>query len=153
MKESLFLGVYIHTQNKGSAGARDIKTKNRWNSQHSTRGKRKKLTFIFCVYFVPTLKKLCSVSQLCPTLCYPWLQPARFLSMDFSGKNGCHLPPPVDLPNAEIETRVSYISPTLQEDSLPAEPLWKAPTCKIHLCFLIWYSHSTLCERCYYFLL
>ena len=60
------------------------------------------------------------VAQLCPTLCDPMdhtihgILQARILEC-------VHFPFPGDLPNLEIEPR----SPTLQVDSLPAEPQWK----------------------------
>ena len=59
------------------------------------------------------------VAQLCPTLCDPMDQ-----SMDFSRPeywSGQPFPSPGDLPNPGIEPR----SPTLQADSLPAEPQGK----------------------------
>ena len=53
------------------------------------------------------------------------LQPARLLCpWDFLGKNtgeGCHFPPPGDLPDPGMEPK-SPVSPTLQVDSVPAEP-------------------------------
>ena len=56
-------------------------------------------------------------AQSWPTLCDPW----TIQSMEFSRPeywSGLLCPPPGDLPNPGIEPR----SPTLQADSLPAEP-------------------------------
>ena len=57
------------------------------------------------------------VAQLCPTLCDP-------MNWEFSRPeywSGKPFPSPGDLPNPGIEPR----SPTLQADSLPAEPQGK----------------------------
>ena len=69
----------------------------------------------------------CLVTQSCPTLCDPMdFQPARLLCpWGFSRQeywSGLTCPPPGDLPNPGIEAR----SPTLQVDSLPAEPQGKS---------------------------
>ena len=69
---------------------------------------------------------LCLVAQLCPTLCNPMdcSPPGSSLCGNSPGKNtgvgSCSPPgpPPGDLPNPGIKCR----SPTLQGDSLPAEP-------------------------------
>ena len=60
------------------------------------------------------------VTQLCPTL----ETPGTIQSMEYSRPeywSGQPFPSPRDLPNPGIESR----SPTLQEDSLPAEPQGK----------------------------
>ena len=69
---------------------------------------------------LPALKVKVNVTQLCPTLCNPMdytihaIFQARILEwMPF--------PSPGDLPNPGVEPR----SPTLQADSLPAEPQGK----------------------------
>ena len=77
---------------------------------------------------------LCSVTQLCPILCYPMdcSPPGSSVHGDSSGKNvgmGCHALPPRDLPNPGIK----YRSPALQEDSLPSEPLGKPLQSRSHL--------------------
>ena len=58
----------------------------------------------------------------------PWTIPHQTpLSMGFSRQeywSGLPFPPPGDLPNPGIEP-VSHVSPALQADSLPDEPLWK----------------------------
>ena len=49
----------------------------------------------------------------------------------FSGKKtreGCYFPPPGDLPHPGIKPS-SPVSPELQDDSLPAEPLGKSMVC------------------------
>ena len=65
---------------------------------------------------------VCSVAQTCLTLCHPMdcSPPGFFVHGDYPGKNRSRLscPPPGDLPNPGIKPR----SPTLQADSLPAEP-------------------------------
>ena len=66
---------------------------------------------------------LCSVAQLCLTLCDPMdcSPPGSSVHGDSPGKNtgvGCPCPPPGDLPNSGIEPS----SPALQVDSLPFEP-------------------------------
>ena len=62
------------------------------------------------------------VIQSCPTLCKTMNLPNQVpLSMGFSRQkywSGLLCPPPGDLPNPGIKPR----SPTLQADSLPAEP-------------------------------
>ena len=73
---------------------------------------------------------VCSVAQSSLTpLCDPLdCSPLNWSSMGFfSGKNtgeGCHFPPPGDLPNPGIKPK-SPVSPALQVDSLPAEPSGK----------------------------
>ena len=62
------------------------------------------------------------VAQSCLTLCDPMdnSPPGSFLSMGFSRQeywSKLPFPSPEDLPNPEMEPR----SPSLQEDSLPAE--------------------------------
>ena len=69
---------------------------------------------------------VCLVAQLCLTLCNPMdcSPPGSSVHGDSPGKNtGVGLPclPPRDLPNPGIELR----PPTLQADSLPAEPQGK----------------------------
>ena len=69
---------------------------------------------------------MCWIAQLCPTLCNPMdcSPPGSSLHGNSPGKNtgvgSCSPPgpPPGDLPNPGIKCR----SPTLQADSLPAEP-------------------------------
>ena len=67
------------------------------------------------------------VAQLCPTLCNPWTVAHQDpLSMGFPRQEyWSELPflSPEDLPNPGIKPR----SPTLQADSLPAEPPGKPP--------------------------
>ena len=64
------------------------------------------------------------VAQSCLTL----YDPMDIQSMEFSRReywSGLPCPPPGDLPNPEIDSR----SPTLQADSLPAEPPEKLVSC------------------------
>ena len=66
---------------------------------------------------------LCLVTQSCPTLCNPmgFSPPGSSVHGGSPGKNtgvSCHALHPGDLPNAGIEPK----APTLQGDSLPAEP-------------------------------
>ena len=65
---------------------------------------------------------LCLVTQLCPTLCYPWPAACQApLSMEFSSQeywSGVPCPPPGNLPNPGTEPR----SPALRVDSLSSEP-------------------------------
>ena len=76
------------------------------------------------LYFLKVL-----VTHSCPTLSNPmdWLQPTRLLCpWNSPGKNtgmGCHSLLQGDLPNPVHEP----VSPALQADSLPSEPLGKAP--------------------------
>ena len=62
------------------------------------------------------------VTQLCPTVCDPWTVAHQApLSVEVSRQDdwsGLPFPFPGDLPDPGIEPR----SPTLQADSLPAEP-------------------------------
>ena len=64
-------------------------------------------------------------TQLCLTLCNPWIVACQApLSMELSRQEYCSglpFPSPGDLPKPGIKFR----SPTLQEDSLPSEPLGK----------------------------
>ena len=75
-------------------------------------------------YFLKVL-----VTHSCPTLSNPmdWLQPTRLLCpWNSPGKNtgmGCHSLLQGDLPNPVLEP----VSPALQADSLPSEPLGKPP--------------------------
>ena len=75
--------------------------------------------------FIPSLRDVLSHSVTSDSLQPYGLQPARFLCpRDFSRQeywSGLPCPPPGDLPNPRIEPR----SPTLQVDSLPAEPQGK----------------------------
>ena len=76
-------------------------------------------TYVYIMVILSSLWSEVKVTESCPTLCDPinW-------SMEFSRPehwSGQSFPPPVDLPNPGIEPR----SPTLQADSLPAEPQWK----------------------------
>ena len=90
----------------------------------------------------PSLTSLCGayITQSCPTLCVPWtvarqaplsMGPARLLCpWGFSRQEywgGLPCPPPGDLPSPGIELRY----PTLQVDSLPAEPAEK-PTPRLY---------------------
>ena len=64
---------------------------------------------------------MCLISQSCPTLVTPWISPPGSSSMGILQTRILEwegIPSPGDLPNPGIEPR----SPTLQEDSLPAEP-------------------------------
>ena len=66
---------------------------------------------------------MCLVAQSCPTLCDPmdYRPPGSSVHGDSPGKeywSGLPCPPPGDLPHPGIRHR----SPTLQADSLPAEP-------------------------------
>ena len=75
------------------------------------------------------LKYACvSCSVLSDSLRPHRLQSARLLcSREFSGKNigvDCHFLPPGDLPNPGIKLQ-SPVSPSLQVDSLPADPSGK----------------------------
>ena len=66
-----------------------------------------------------------SYSTLCDPL-DPWLTRPLY-PLGFSGKNtgvNCHFPPPGDLSNSGIKS-MSPVSPALQADSLPSEPLGK----------------------------
>ena len=66
--------------------------------------------------FTSSMRKV-KVTQLCPTLCDSW----TIESMEFSKpeyESGQLFLSPGDLPNSGIESR----SPSLQADSLPAEP-------------------------------
>ena len=69
----------------------------------------------------------CLVAQSCPTLVTPWTVACQApLSMEFSRPehwSGEPFPSPGDLPKPGIKPR----SPTLQADSLPAEPQGKSP--------------------------
>ena len=72
----------------------------------------------------------CLVDQLCPAFFDPvdCSLPGSFVPGDSPGKNtgvGCHAFPPGDLRHPGIEPR----SPTLQADSLPAEPHEKPKKC------------------------
>ena len=66
--------------------------------------------------------KVCSVTQLCSTLCNPWIIACQApLSMGFPRQEYWSKLPclsPRDLPDAMIELE----SPALQVDSLPSEP-------------------------------
>ena len=70
------------------------------------------------------------VTQSCLTLCDPrTIAHQAPLSMEFSRQEYWRwlpLPPPGDLPNPGMEP-TSPVSPALQVDSLPAEPLGKIP--------------------------
>ena len=60
------------------------------------------------------------VTQSCLTLCDPWtIQPMEFSRSEYW--SGSPFPSPGDLLNPGLEPR----SPTLQADSLPAEPQGK----------------------------
>ena len=65
---------------------------------------------------------LCSVAQVCPTLCDPWTAALQApLSIGFSRRehwSGLPCPPPGGLPNPGIKAR----APALREDSLQTEP-------------------------------
>ena len=82
---------------------------------------------------------VCSVTQSCPTLCDPMdcSPPSSFVHGHFSRQehwNGLPCPPPGDLPNPGIEP----MSPTLQVDSLPAEPPGKPIfTCSTYTLMLL----------------
>ena len=78
---------------------------------------------------------LCLVAQLCPTLCSP---PGSSVHRGFSRQeyfSGLPCPPAGDLPNPRIRPR----SPTLQADSLPAEPPEKPKNAGVgRLSLLLW---------------
>ena len=84
----------------------------------------------------------CLVTQSCLTLWDPMdcSPPGSSVHGDSPGKNteeGCHCPPPGNLPNPEIELR----SPTLQADSLPSESF----------CYTVhieWVSSDRCCTSC-----
>ena len=66
-------------------------------------------------------------AQLCLTLCNWTVAHQAFLSMGFSRQeywSGLSFPSPGDLPDPRIES-MSPVSPALQADFLPAEPLGK----------------------------
>ena len=67
--------------------------------------------------------------QLYTALCYLWTIACQaLLSMEFSRQeywSRLPFPSPQDLPNPRLEP-VSSMSPALQEDFLPAEPLGKS---------------------------
>ena len=67
------------------------------------------------------------VAQLCPTICDPMdcVACQAPLSMEFSRQeywSGLPFPPPGNPPSSGMEPE-SPVSPALQMDSLPAEPL------------------------------
>ena len=67
---------------------------------------------------------LCSVAQLCPTLCDPMDISQAPLSMEFSKQeywSGFPFPTPGDLPKPGIEL-ASLVSPALAVDALPLMP-------------------------------
>ena len=71
-----------------------------------------------CSHTLARWNVLCLVAQLCPTLCSP---AGSSVHRGFSRQeyfSGLPCPPAGDLPNPRIRPR----SPTLQADSLPAEP-------------------------------
>ena len=75
------------------------------------------MTACVCVYILYKYIKV-KVAQSCSTLCDPMesIQSMKFSRPEYW--NGLPFPSPRDLPNLGIEPR----SPTLQADSLPAEP-------------------------------
>ena len=79
------------------------------------------------------------VAQLCLTLSNPWTAVHQApLSMGFPRQaywSGLLLPPPLDLPDPEIELR----SPTLQADSLPSEPPGMSSSVYLRLLILKYY--------------
>ena len=79
---------------------------------------------------------ICLVAQSCPNLCNP-MEPARFFYLwGFSRQedwSGLPFSPPGDLPNPGIESK----SPTLQVDSLPAEPQGKPKNIGVGSLFLL----------------
>ena len=81
--------------------------------------------------FLLILKHLCvlSCSAVSDSLQFPWtVYHQAPLSMGFSRQeywSGLPFPPPGDLPDPVIQLR-SLVSPALQADSLPAEPLRKS---------------------------
>ena len=86
------------------------------------------------VHTSPALfQSLCSVTQLCPTLCDPMdcSPPGSFCPWGFSRQeywSGLPCPPPGDLPNPGIEPR----SPAFQADSLPSESPGRK-MCSLHI--------------------
>ena len=84
------------------------------------------LPCIACIWFHCITFSLCLVTQSCPLFVTPWTAAhLASLSIGFSRQEyGCGLPfpPPGDLPDPGIEP-MSPVSPALQADSLPAEPL------------------------------
>ena len=88
--------------------------------------------------FIRVCAALCLVAQSCPIFCdsTDCSPPGSSVHGDSPGKNtgvGCPGPPPGDLPNPGIKPR----SPTLQADSLPAEPEGKPKNTGVGSLFLL----------------
>ena len=78
----------------------------------------------------------------------PWTVACKDLSMGFSRReywSGLPFPPPGDLPHPGIKPE-SPVSPTLQADSLPTEPLGKCYRGHMQLVKVI-YAICSLCSQ------
>ena len=104
---------------------------------------------------VPSMSLNCPYLSIHPCLCSVMSDSATLwtvahqapLSMGFSRQkywSGLPCPPPGDLPNTGIKP-TSPVSPALQVDSLPTEPLGK-PLLQHCFCFMFWLFDYEACE-------
>ena len=105
------------------------------------------------IYWVPTVIKTVVVPSLSRAQLFATLWTVAFqtpLSKGFSRQeywSGLPCPPPGDLPDRRVKP-VPLVSPVLQADSLPTEPLGKPTTKSLLLLFILNFFFFCCAESC-----